>query len=240
MTTDAKIERQKLFVITVMEPKPFGTREPPTIKYSCKVKSGDKEFLLQTFSKKFGDYFKPGETIDAEYSITSRENANDPEHPWIDRKVSQIFVDGKPIEGEKGGRSWGGNIDSPEKRASIERQSCLNAAVEIWTNPPTSLTSHDTNDILRTAQIFYDWVSGKITATEKAKKLPSDGEPPTPRAPEGKAAQTEAVADKKYANLGEFLEAALLKGYKTKKSVEDKLGQKLELIGNLEEAFKKL
>src|SRR3990167_6320888 len=109
MTTEQaiKTERNKLLVVTVMEPKPVGDKG--AIKYSAKVKAGEKEFILQTFSKIFGEYFKPGETLDAEYSVTTRENANDPEHPWIDRKVTQIFVDGKAVGGDKTGRQWRGD-----------------------------------------------------------------------------------------------------------------------------------
>ena len=44
-------------------------------------------------------------------------------------------------------------------RVSIERQTALKAAVEIW--PATVEQGISSNDILNLAQIFYDWLSGQ-------------------------------------------------------------------------------
>ena len=175
MTTEPKSERNKLLVMTIFEPKPVG--EKGAIKYSCKVKAGDKEFILQTFAKRFGDYFKPGDTIDAEYSVTTRENPNDPEHPWIDRKVSQIYVDGKAVEGDKSRGGWRPAEDSPEKRASIEAQSAVQAIVQLRVADKLK----DDSPVYITA---LNWCTGKLSAkpviASEAKQSPSKGESPQP------------------------------------------------------------
>jgi len=239
MTTEQaiKTERNKLLVVTVMEPKAVGDKG--AIKYSAKVKTADKEFILQTFSKTFGEYFKSGETLDAEYSVTSRENTNDPEHPWIDRKVTQIFVDGKAVGGDKTGRQWRASEDSPEKRASIEAQSAVQAIIQLRVSDKLT----DTSPVYLAA---LHWCTIKLGQPAKEALFPPEtGKTTIPPSSQPPAAQTGASpakeqADLTFQNLGDFLAAALTKGYKTKASIETKLGQKLELVKNLEEAYKLL
>ena len=196
MTTEQaiKTERNKLLVVTVMEPKPVGDKG--AIKYSAKVKAGEKEFILQTFSKIFGEYFKPGETLDAEYSVTTRENANDPEHPWIDRKVTQIFVDGKAVGGDKTGRQWRASEDSPEKRASIEAQSAVQAVVQLRISDKLK----DDNPIYLAA---LHWCTIKLGQPAKEALFFTPVTPtatPTPSQPP--AAKTGAVPTKGWARPG--------------------------------------
>jgi len=97
-------------------------------------------------------------------------------------------------------------------------------------------------DVPKAQVVIVDAETGEI-------KVPLNPPAPTPTATptpsQPTAAQTGAVAGKEqtaltFQNVGGFMAAALEKGYKTKTSIEAKLGQKLELVKNLEEAYKLL
>ena len=67
-----------------------------------------------------------GKVIEVEYTETVRDYQG---HPETNRKVSQLFVDGKPVAAGGGGRSYG---KSPQEIWSIESQSRANRITELW------------------------------------------------------------------------------------------------------------
>ena len=121
-------------------------------------------------------------------------------------------------------------------RASIERQVSLKCAVEARPGQTDTV-------IVASADTFYRFLSGQ--PAKEALFPPETSKTTIPPSSQPPAAQTGAVTGtpehvQTFQNVGEFLAAALTKGYKTKVSIESKLGQKLELVKNLEEAYKLL
>jgi len=121
-------------------------------------------------------------------------------------------------------------------RISIERQVSLKCSVEARPGQTDTV-------IVATAEAFYQFLRGQ--PAKEALFPPETSKATIPPSSQPPAAQTGAVTGtpehvQTFQNVGEFLAAALTKGYKTKASIEAKLGQKLELVKNLEEAYKLL
>ena len=121
-------------------------------------------------------------------------------------------------------------------RISIERQVSLKCSVEARPGQTDTV-------IVATAEAFYQFLRGQ--PAKEALFPPETSKATIPPSSQPPAAQTGAVTGtpehvQTFQNVGEFLAAALTKGYKTKVSIESKLGQKLELVKNLEEAYKLL
>jgi len=128
MTTEPKPERKKLSVTEVKEVQKVGDKKIPKLVFKAKDGEHELQFFIIARESLF-EHVKVGATIDADV-LTTRRESDDPERPWIDRKVTSIYVEGQAVGG--GSKSgWRPAEDSPEKRASIEAQSAVQAVVQL-------------------------------------------------------------------------------------------------------------
>ena len=113
-------ERKTLIITEAKEPRAIGSKGTKVVDF--KAKDGEKELLFSAFFPRFFPHLKAGQTIDADVETTEKDN-------FINRKLTELYVDGKPIESKK--QFGRGEDDSPEKRASIEAQSAFQGVVEL-------------------------------------------------------------------------------------------------------------
>lgn len=127
MTTEAKplVERKKLTVLDMKELKSIGDKGTLKLEFKAKGEDG-KELWYFTFSKRFFEHIKKDVTLDAEVDTSTRESGG---NTYTDRKVTNIFVDGQPIGGQKG--SFGGGYNRPDNTASIESQTAAKIGAEL-------------------------------------------------------------------------------------------------------------
>ena len=141
----AESKRMKLEILEIKERQSVGDRG--AIKLTFKAKSDDEEHWYYTFRSSLFETIESGEgkTFEADVEVKETEQ-------WgTQRDVKQIYVEGQPVGGKK---QWQARQDSPETRASIERQVSVKIASEI------SDTSESLDEILRKADIIYKWISG--------------------------------------------------------------------------------
>lgn len=130
-------ERMQLTITHVDEVKAVGTQGAQKLGFKAKTPDG-KEIPFFSFRKSLFDIIKGniGKAIDADVEITSKEVEG---NTYTDRKVNEIFVDGKPVAGEsKGqgqGRPWQGKTPEQieKERHSIESQQAIIAVTALLT-----------------------------------------------------------------------------------------------------------
>jgi len=132
----------------------------------------NKELMFKTLSKSLFEFIKPDAEYEAEYEVQESQQYG------TSRTVSMLYKDGKPVvESKPRERQWRGNEDSPEKRTSIERQSCLSHAVTFMMGKPDAQVA----DVLETAEAFALWVAtGKIMGGYAPNLNEKAPEPPNP------------------------------------------------------------
>ena len=121
MTTEPKIERKGLAIISVEPVKEVGSKGAKKLQFKAKEKAGREELTYFTFRPSLFETIEKGigQVLDCETETSSRERDG---NTFTDRKVNQIFVDGQPIGGQKKQFGFAGYQHSPEERASIETQ----------------------------------------------------------------------------------------------------------------------
>jgi hypothetical protein len=122
-------KRLKLTITEVKDRQPVG--EKGAVKLAFKAKEGEegKELPYFTFSTRLFETIEKGGEIDCDVNISKREWTTDDGEPmtFTDRKVTQIYIDGQPVGGRRGGYG-----DSPETRASIEAQKRADIIAQLW------------------------------------------------------------------------------------------------------------
>lgn len=120
-------KRMTLAVTEVKERQPIGEKGAVKLNFKAKGEDGDKEFWYFTFSQRLFETIEQGKgrELECDVNISTREWDG---NTYIDRKVTQIYIEGQPV----GGRRPGGYQESPETRASIERMSKMGRSTELW------------------------------------------------------------------------------------------------------------
>ena len=118
----AESQRVKLEITEVKERQPFGDRGASKLNFKAKV--GEEEHWFTTFSNRLFETVEKGKgkTFEADVVTTESEYGTQ-------RKVTQIYVDGQPVGGQK---QWQARQDSPEKIASIENQKRADIIAQLW------------------------------------------------------------------------------------------------------------
>jgi len=129
MTDEKKTEKKQVTITEVLESK-SGTSQKtgkPWTVYSFKAKNGDgNSVTYKTLSTSIGELVKPNLKCEIEFEISERSHEG---NTYIDRNVSQMWIDGKPVrDTEKKG--WQPRGADPENRASIEKQVIWKGYVE--------------------------------------------------------------------------------------------------------------
>ncbi len=117
--------RKKLTIVKLLEKRRVGDAEVQ--EFTAKVEGEDATGKHGVWSKALYEYIKESTTIDCDV-VTKKSDKNDPDgNPYWNRRVSQIYVDGKPaIDSSK--RSGYPQKDS----ASIEAQVAIKEIGECW------------------------------------------------------------------------------------------------------------
>ena len=122
--------RLKLTITEVKERQSVGDKG--AVKLGFFATEGDGKALSYfTFSTRLFETIEggKGKEIDCDVNVSTREWERDGDiQHFTDRKVTQIYVDGQPVGGQK--RQW--NQDSPETRASIEAQKRADITAQLW------------------------------------------------------------------------------------------------------------
>ena len=107
--------REKLKIIEVKPIQEFGKGGKKLI---FRANDGQHDLKYITFRSSLFEHIKVDANLEVDLEVTTREYEGE---TYTDRKVMEIYLDGKPVGGEAkgGGRQWG---RSAEELASIERQ----------------------------------------------------------------------------------------------------------------------
>jgi len=118
-------KKEQIQVTEILETKSGtskNTGKPYTI-YGFKAMVGDKELKFKTMSKSISEVLAKDLKAEVEFEESEREYDGE---VYKERNVSQMWVDGKPVRSEGGGKGWQPRQDSPETRKSIEQQTVAN------------------------------------------------------------------------------------------------------------------
>lgn len=154
-------ERMKLKVTEVGEVKSVGDKGAKKLPFKA-TNAENKEYWYFSFRTSVFDTIKKDAELDAEVEVTTREY-ND--NTYVDRKVTQIYVDGQPVGGQKQG-GWRGK--SPEELDLSRKSYALSYAKDLCVADKIKL-----NDIIKQAELFDKWMSGGEVAKPAAGKAPA-------------------------------------------------------------------
>lgn len=185
------VERIKLTVTEVGEPKEVGDRKIPKLTFKAKNSEG-QELTYFTFFRALFPHIISGAEIEAQIETTTRQHETG---TYIDRKVVQLYVGGEPVinagKGQQGG-GWRGKSDAEleiehHKNRSIEAQTALIQAVAHYT-----LTTATPESIVQAARVFLKFID---EAHGKQNGKPVEAKPK----PEGKepVKKAEGIPDKR-------------------------------------------
>lgn len=119
------IARTKLTITEVQPIQAIGTKGAEKLSLKGKDEAG-KELSYFTFSRHLFPLLKAGETIEVDVDTTQRQVG---EAIYTDRKIAEIYIDGKPSGQGKPQGQW--QRGSPEERASIESQTAFRGTCEL-------------------------------------------------------------------------------------------------------------
>jgi hypothetical protein len=89
--------RTKLTVIEAKEPQSVGTKGAQKLSFWAKQDGDSRQYVFFTFRRSLFPHIKPGE-LDAEVEV--KENTYQGE-TYIDRKVTELYIDGQPISNKQ-------------------------------------------------------------------------------------------------------------------------------------------
>lgn len=122
--------RLKLTITEVKDRQPVGDKGAVKLTFMATEGESDKALSYFTFSTRLFETIEQGKEIDCDVNISTRNWERDGDiQTFTDRKVTQIYIDGQPVGGQ---RRQGGYGYSPEKLASIEAQSRAKIISELW------------------------------------------------------------------------------------------------------------
>jgi len=130
-------ERQKLTITEVLEPRTIGDKNIPLQEFHADGKK------YSVFSKSLFPYIKLNTEIDAEVEVKEGEN-------YTNRKIVDIFVDGKSVKSQGQGGYRG---KSPEELDLNARSYALAYAKDL-----AVAGKIEVKDIIPTATEYYDWL----------------------------------------------------------------------------------
>lgn len=153
-------ERKYLTITKVEEVKKVGNNQIP--KLSFRAKDGDKELSYCTWRSSLFESIKEGETINADVEVKTREWEGE---TMTERRINQIYVDGQPLGGKKGGQYYRGK--SPEELDLSAKSYALAYAKDLAVAERIELSQ-----IIPYAEDFHKWLKGNGAKTEPEKTEP--------------------------------------------------------------------
>jgi hypothetical protein len=120
--------RVKLTITEVKEPRSVGQAE---VLDFMATGEGNKALKYGVWSKSLYEYIKSGAVIDAEVVTKESDKTDDNGNHYVNRKVTNIYVNGEAAVKKGGFGGGGGYKDSPETRISIENMSCMKGIFDL-------------------------------------------------------------------------------------------------------------
>ncbi len=122
-------ERKKLTITEVKEPRPVGNAE--VLDFFANTGESTPTLKYGVWDKTLYPHIAKGATVDAEFVTTLSKSLDSEGNPYKNRKVTQLFIDDKPILAKK---QWQprGDSDNPERRAAILEQCRAKIISHLW------------------------------------------------------------------------------------------------------------
>jgi len=184
MTEEKKpnIERWQIKVLGITDKKPF---ESGAVKLTFQGEVKEHKYEFFTFSKRLIPTIESSvdKVINAQVEISTRETER---ATYIDRKVTEIFVDGQPLGGQKqGGQSGGWRGKSPEELELSRRSYALSYAKDLAMADKIKVS-----EIQRLAQEFNDWLISTPSPAKSTATAVKETAVPAKETPKAKPAPT--------------------------------------------------
>jgi len=113
-------DRLKLKITEVKEPRAVGSAE--VLDFFAVIGDDTKTARYGVWSKSLYEYIKKDVVIDCEVEVKTSEKKDPDGNPYVTRKVTQIFVDGKPVKTptkSSEGKWRGRNEDRTDARTAV-------------------------------------------------------------------------------------------------------------------------
>ena len=114
-------DRTKLKIISC-ESAPRQAGQAEVLEFIAQKEGDNKNERYGVWNKALYPHIQAGATLDAEIEVKTSEKKDREGNPYINRKVTQIYVNGSPIIEQKrqGGFGGGSRQESPETRRSMK------------------------------------------------------------------------------------------------------------------------
>ncbi len=119
--------RKKLTIVKVLERRKVGEAE--VLEFTAHIEGEEGNAKHGVWSRPLDQYIEESAVIDCDV-VTKKSEKVDPDgNPYWNRKVTQIYIDGKPVSEKK---EWkGGYRERPDNSASIESQVAAKIVAEL-------------------------------------------------------------------------------------------------------------
>ncbi len=160
--------RKKLVITKVLEKRSVKGQKGDfdVLDFLAKIEGEDTGTKYQVSYSALFESIKAETTIDCDVVVTEQKQIDPDGNPYRNRKITQIYQDGKPVKEQQGGKMWG---KSPETVAmeidSKFRDTALMQACGF--GPVQNVT-----EVLKVADAFYAWLKGEAKPAIKAPEKP--------------------------------------------------------------------
>ncbi len=153
--------RKKLHITAVKEKRTVGNAE--VLDFIAKIEGEESAVKYGAWSKALYDYIKADTVIVADVEVKKSEKVDPDGNPYINRKITQVYVDGNGVVTEKKG-TFLPRGETPEKLRSYALSYAKDLAVPIVAATgqfPFNLALK----VVKVADVFRRWLDGEDTAT---------------------------------------------------------------------------
>lgn len=115
---------EEIKIKSAQEPKEFGSRGSKKLIFF-----GEDKKKYEVYDSALFQYIVPNTTIKADVAVSSRDYEGT---TYEDRKVTQVYVEDKPVLQKAQKQGWQSRAADPVERASIEAQQAAKFTAELW------------------------------------------------------------------------------------------------------------
>ncbi len=146
--------RKKLIIVKVFEPRQVqrqtGTFE--VLEFTATIEGATESGKYSVSSKYLIEQIKVGAVIDCDVAVKASDKLDPDGNPYQNRKVTQIYVDGKPV---KEAKQFGGGYQRLDNTVSIEAQVAVKEIGECW-------RSGKLKDDDGLVSVYKGWLAAKL------------------------------------------------------------------------------
>ena len=173
--------RKKLVITKAPEAKQITGKDNKTIdfiEFMAKVEGEDSAVKYSVWSKALNEFIKLDAVVDCDVVVTDQKNLDQDGNPYKNRKVVQVYQEGKPVKEQQPGKSWG---KSPETVAmeidsKFRNTALMQACQANWLYVGAGSTRELVVNVLAVADQLYAWLKGETKPAVKAPEKPVDKE----------------------------------------------------------------